>query len=173
MKPLILALLLLFAQSDSDLTIKYDKFEDRTVVSLWKMPMGYGSIGQLPKPLDRPVPLELILTAFYDGKRPTKIVHLDDTVYVIISSPSGVPLADHELILLIDGERLRIATQKPISIFKGVEDQQWTRVPMTVALFQRMIAAKSVEGRVGITEFHLTSRNKEEMANFLKAITPQ
>jgi hypothetical protein len=155
------------------LQVKYDKFDDRTVVALWEMPLAQGVIGWLPAPMgNNPAPLTLTLVHNFPSQHPKESLRPEDPMYVRLSSERVVGLVSPPTLnLIIDGERLTLATKWKTDGRERPDDKS-VLLPVTYSLLLRLISAKKVEGRLGITEFHITSRNQDDMRDFVKAINP-
>lgn len=159
---------------ESYLRTDYDKFDDETVVMLFQVPLAQGVIGWMPAPMTRITPEQLNLTLVERFKgRQIKTRNADDSVYCTLSAERELGLLTApKLILLMDGERIELPTEWRNGYDKS-RDKKQVRVSIQYDLLVRLAAAKAVEGRLGSTEFHLTSRNKEQISNFIKATSPQ
>lgn len=149
---------------------RYDTFEDRTVVSLFQMPLGRGAKGDLPD-IYATHRSELKLTSIYTyvGRRPVA-PRLTESAYVNISSDSSLGLVSPpKLILLIDGKRLKIGTEWSKGIFDK-NDGKSVNLFLTYGALNEIANARSIEGRLGITEFHLVNWHQDEIKVFLKTI---
>jgi len=152
-------------------TAKYDKFEDRSVVSLWEMPLGQGAIGQLPKPWGMTRD-SLTLTLLYNhtSQKPHVTLRPDDEMYVRVTTNGVMGLVSPpSLVLLIDGERLTIETKW---LSSREVDEKSVLLRVDYSLLQRLARAKTVEGKLGITEFHLSQSHQSEIREFIRKINP-
>jgi hypothetical protein len=165
--------LCVYAQDTNYLKIKYDKFEDRTVVFLWEMPLAQGTIGWMPEPMSpRPQVLSITLGGNFKTQRSQDARRDEDPAFVRLSSDRSIGLATPpSLTLLIDGEHVRLNTEWQTD-YKGQTDDKSVKIPISYGLVRRLVAAKRVEGKLGITEFHFTTRNQDAIKAFLKAISP-
>lgn len=154
------------------LKVKYDKFEDSTVVMLWDMPLAQGVIGWMPEPLgDHPRTINLTIVDSYTGQRRKDGVRDEDPAYVRLSSDRSIGLVSTpDLTLLIDGERIKIKTVWDTN-YKGQINDKSVKLPINYGLLRRLTAAKQVEGKLGSSEFHFTSRNKDEIRAFIRVIS--
>lgn len=160
---------LLLVQTNSRLTIQYDKFKDRTVVSLREMPLGKGAIDPRANPSTASAQLDLTLMHVYQGRK-TPRLSADDQLFAVISSKDLLVLTSPpRIVLLMDGKRETLESDALLDIPDLGKGRQ-VKVPVTVELLERVIKSKSAEGRLDHTEFYLSSRNKQEMAKFLKSV---
>lgn len=174
MKPLILALLILFivCQGESNVRVEYDKFEDRTVVSIREMPLGRGAIPSKVNAGSSVAQLDLTLTRIYKGRTAITSLNPNDDLFAVISSHDLLVLiSPPPITLLIDNQRIKLRPDVLLDIPSLGKDRQ-AKFPMTVDLLQRIAKSRSAEGRLDQTEFHFTDANKKELTNFLKAISP-
>lgn len=171
---LLLSILAVSATQESHLTVKYDKFEDRTVVFLWEMPLAQGVVGWIPggPSYDSPQIINLTIGTNYKTQKPTETPRDEDSAFVRLSSDRAVGLASPpDLTLIIDGQRLKIKTIWTKD-YKDQVNGESVNLPVTYSVVRRLMSAKQVEGKLGITEFHLTSRNQDEIKAFMKAVSP-
>lgn len=172
MKTLILTILLLASifQRETDVKVEYDKFEDRTGVTLFGVSLAKGEIGWLPSPSGANDPPELRLTLIdtYKGKTPTT-KHSDEGPLVSLSSTQSLsPLSSPPaLILLIDGERITVGAEWFDPLKR--KDHKEVRIRLTYDLLSRISKANKAEGKLGTTEFHFQARLKEEIQTFMTA----
>lgn len=170
---LSLAICVQAQDSNTHLKIEYDKFEDRTVVFLWEAPLAQGTIGWLPGPSHtHPQVLRLTIGSNFTSQKPTDTPRDEDPAYVRLSSDRSVGLVSApNLTLLIDGERIKIKTAWNTDYKEQINDKS-VKLPINYGLLRRLMTAKQVEGKLGSTEFHFTSRNKDEIRAFIRVISP-
>ena len=172
--PLILiALTIALNFQDTAVQVKYDRFEGKTSVVLFEMPLARGEANWLPTPGDNPNQLSLTLIDVFSG-RTAKAKHPDDSVYFVLSGKADIGLLSPPTVtFLIDGEtRLTLATEWSKDEYDKAKRYRSVKVPMTYQLLNRLVSTKTTEGKLGQTEFHFSGYNKDEIKRFIKSTSP-
>lgn len=152
------------------LRVKYDKFDDRTSVTLWQMPLAQGAIGALPRAHGTEhAELRLTLSHSHNGRANPQPPGISEHAYLSFSSESILGLSrPPKLILLIDNERHLIQTEWPER--PNGHDAKRVTAPLTYGMLTEIAEAKKIEGRLGIVEFHLVTWHQDEIRRFIVAV---
>lgn len=153
------------AQTTTSIQVKYDKFENRTSVALWDMPLaGAGS------------DIKLSLSHSFIGPLTKRINNpSSDKVLIVFSAEReietlGVPPA---VVLLLNGERVKLQLRWMDNVIGTTDYHTRAYILMPIEFIKRMATAKSVEGKIGYSEFHFTRTNLVSVRKFLQALAPQ
>ncbi|MFL6213312.1 MAG: hypothetical protein ACJ74J_05395 [Blastocatellia bacterium] len=148
--------------SDKDkleVVVKYDKFEDRTTIRLGNMFIAKS----------RQNILSLAFLAQYEGQQPKKVEVVE--LFIYSATPKERFVEDHNLILLVDGLRLRLGKMALFSKTTSDADSligESLILPIPFETVKQISKGNTVEGKIGDKEFKLQESYLKLIREFVK-----
>jgi hypothetical protein len=145
----------LFFSDEIKIEASYDKFEDKTTVTLMPLSVKSGFLDEFG----------LYAGFTYPGQQLSepKTITLGFAYSVLADSPNPQFKEKHDLILLINGERLLLGTtiydSATSPTLLGSAQLETMKLHLSPQLFSRIVTAKSVEARLGTIDFKLTDHH--------------
>jgi len=145
----------------------YDKFENRTSVS----------VGPMPLKSNPSVKFSLVVMFDYPGNVPPADVDEGEAsgwVYLVLQSDTqDIVLSEHDrMVIIADGERLVFPKMHYNSDSRGRKITERRGVFTSRRAISQMANAGQVEGRMGVYDFTLTPGQTKALRDFLAAIPP-
>lgn len=153
-----------FAQTSTDknVEIKYDKFKDRTTVSL-KLPI-------VNNPLQSEE-LYLGMTSAFNGNKPTSIPDSVYSFFLSVTKTKQYSLS-HSWIVLADEERIRLGDGQYLGEGGELKAAEVIIYSLSSENLKKIASAKKVEMQLGSKEFALTDSQLASLKEFYKQLVP-
>lgn len=141
---------------------KYDKFKDRTSVTLNMQLIGEKLDG-----------LQILVTDSYEGNKPKPKTASEKSpiTFLAVGDDRKYKLF-HSLIVLADGERIRLGEAAYLDLSMRSKYVETMIFAVTYDTFRKIINAKKVEAQLGETEFTFTEQQLEALRDFNSRIVP-
>ncbi len=150
------------AQDKPKVTVEYDRFKDRTALTLHKTRVAGTSDDDAlfllivqSSPGRRPDPDSVITLSFFSG---SAVAHFEGIAQ------------DRELIFLADGQRIRLGDMALVDAKEGAE---WVMIGLPLETLIQLAKSKILEGKAGDREFKLSTAQIGAVREFLQYIVPK
>jgi hypothetical protein len=142
---------------------KYDKFKDRTSISLNMQLIGVKLDG-----------LAILVTDGYEGNKPMPSKNASEKLpltFLGVGDERKYKLF-HSLIILADDERIRLGDAAYLDLPIRTKYVETMIFAVPYDTFRKIINAKKVEAQLGDTEFTFTEQHLEALRDFYSRIVP-